>query len=324
MAPEAGKVEYRQLRRSDLPFFEGVALQSLGTFERTTGLDALALSQFQSLRNRWIWTFFIIQKGIGGLLGLSQTLVFVGAEEGRVVGTASVIMLQNAGYIVGVATDAPSRGRGIATALLDRVRVAAQKKGKAWLALDVESDNETAIRLYQKSGFRERSRFAWYVGPVPTSDVVGDKASVELGVSKYLGAAQWVGRHRPRELQEALPATARRLSHLEIVTQNPGAPVKTWELSSSGQVIGVVRASYLPTIRTGVVIPAAWEQLIDPGAVRSLLAGPMNWLRALGASRIVVAVADVHDPWDATVSGLGLTYGVSTTLMIRPVSMSGR
>jgi GNAT superfamily N-acetyltransferase len=45
------------------------------------------------------------------------------------------------------------RRTGVATALLDGVRAAAQQRGALRLTLQTESDNATALRLYERYGF---------------------------------------------------------------------------------------------------------------------------------------------------------------------------
>ncbi len=303
---------------ADVPSFEKVVLQGIGKFERATGLDQVAATQFQSLESRSNWALITFVRKLGDVLGMAPNLTFVGVSQGQVLGTASIILLHKTGYIMGVATDPSARRRGIATHLLEQAHLAAQKRGRAWLALDVESENEAAARVYQRLGYREKAVFSWYTGqpPVMNANVTG--IVNEVPNSRMGEVASWVAHNQTPAIHEAFPATKRRLSHFEIVTKLPGSPVKTWELSGSGRTAAVVRGSYLPAIKAGYVIPASPDQALPADSLVALLTPAASWLRSLGATRMVVPIPEPTDSYTPTMAALGLTKAVSTALMIRP------
>ena len=61
-------------------------------------------------------------------------------------------------YVSNVAVHERFRGRGVGSALITHAEKEAARAGSAGLALDVETDNLQAIRLYERLGFRTRSR----------------------------------------------------------------------------------------------------------------------------------------------------------------------
>ena len=308
--------EYRELRRADLPSFEKVMLQGLGKLERATGLDELSITQFQSLRRRGVWTLLAFLRATGR----APIRFFVGVDRGQVLGTASVILLAKVGYVVGVATDSSSRSLGIATHLLERIHLEAKRKGKPWLALDVETDNETAIRVYKRLGFEERAQFGWYAGPTPGTDVSPSSAMTEASRSDTEEVVDWINRSLPPAVRDPLPATRRRLSHFEIVTRVPRAPSKTWRLSSSDQITAVVRCSYIQTIKTGYVLPITYDPSLTEESLLSIAKPAIGWIRSLGATRTVVVVSDPQGAWGSALASIGLPRAVSTTLMARQVA----
>ena len=314
MEPDSSVIEYRELRRADFPSFEKVMLQSVGALERATGLDQLGLAQLQPLSHRSIWTLFTLIRA----LGRAPIRIFVGVDRGQVLGTASVLFLPSAGYIVGVATDSAARGRGIATHLLERTHILAQRKSKSWLLLDVDSENETAIRVYRRLGYEERARFCWYVGSTPTTSANPAGTATEVDRSEMSEVAAWVDRNQPPAIRDPMPATRRRLSHFEIILRLPRTPARTWKLSSSGQTTAVMRGSYLPTVRTGYVIPAAWDPALSGDSLLSLVTPAVSWIRSLGATRTVIVVSDPPGAWEPAMAVLGLPKVVSSTLMVRP------
>lgn len=81
---------------------------------------------------------------------------------GRIIGTASLSRkprrMRHRGEF-GVSVRRDYWGRGVASALADRILAFARENGFAQLDLEVRSDNARAIRLYEKLGFRKLCTF---------------------------------------------------------------------------------------------------------------------------------------------------------------------
>jgi ribosomal protein S18 acetylase RimI-like enzyme len=307
-------IEYRELRRADLPSFDELIPQGLGELERATGLDQLAITQFKSLHRISIWTIFSILRA----MKRPPIRIFVGAEENRVLGTASLTLLQKAGYILGVATDSAARGRGIATTLLTRLCLETWRKGRPWAVLDVESDNVTALRVYRRLGFEEKAKFGWYVGRSPTTKADSSAAVTEVPRSQIQEVAAQVNSVLLPAIRDALPASPSRLSHLEILTRLRRAPARTWQLSSSGQFMAALRAFCVPAVKTGYVLPVACDPTLSKEALLALVTPALTWASSLGATRTVTVISDPPGEFDLVMAALGLNRAVSTTLMVRP------
>ena len=287
----------------------------MGAFEKATGLDESIDTVYQYFHRRSVWTLYAFARA----LGRPPVQVFVAVGQGRVLGTASLALLPKAGYVFAVGTDSAYRGRGIASRLLEQAHRATRDRGIRWTALDVESDNETAIRVYRRLGYEQTARFNWYVGPTPHRTTQTAVAATEVPESRMKEVVAWVNLHQLPALLDPLPATNRMLSHLENVTQLPGAPkARTWLLASSGQPAAVARGTYLPTVHTGFVLPVGWDPAISVDSLLSLASPVIDWSRSLGAARTVVAIPGSPGAWEHVVASLGLSYAVSTTLMVRP------
>lgn len=306
---------YRELRRSDLASFETVVRQGLGTLEKSTGLDEVAVAQFGSLTNPMTWAIFSFLKAIGR----PPIRVFVGVEEGRVLGTVSMIMLPRAAYVLGVATDYSARGRGIATHLLKLAHSEARSGGRIWAALDVESENETAIRIYKRLGYREAGQFEWYVGHISIqrghSGIVTPVSSREME-----GVVTWVERNTPEDIRGPLPPSKSRLTHLELIIQGLRSPTATWQARGGGGTEGVARGIYLSLAKTGFIIPVLPGADDAAGSLEGLISQGESWIQSLGGSRIVVAIRREAAELGTTFAGVGLERAVTTSLMIRPTT----
>ncbi|MDA4123481.1 MAG: GNAT family N-acetyltransferase [Thaumarchaeota archaeon] len=307
--------EYRELRWADFSSYRSVFVQGMGAFERATGLDQTTDSFFKFFRRRSVWTLLALMNA----LDRPPLRIYVGVDRGQVVGTAATSMLPNAGYVFGVATDAAFRGRGIASHLLGMTHLAAQRKRRPLVALDVESDNETAVRLYRKLGYEDKGRSDWYVGPLPPTITSPIGSVTEVPRSEIKEVASWLNLNQLLADRDLMTPFGRMFTHHETLTQVPGAPPpKTWKLSSSGKTVGLLRGTYLPTIRTGFLFPITWEPAASVDSLLSLAIPAIEWVRSLEATRIVVVVPTSSGPWGPAMASLGLPLAVSTTLMVRP------
>ena len=83
-----------------------------------------------------------------------KTLYLVALADGKVIGYMGVWMILDEGQITNVAGDPEYRRRHIAESLIEEmVRRTAEEGVTSW-TLEARVDNEPAIRLYEKMGFR--------------------------------------------------------------------------------------------------------------------------------------------------------------------------
>ena len=83
--------------------------------------------------------------------------ISLGAFEDRVlVGYVIVSRYVDAWHVMNVAVDPEQRGRGIGSALLERLFAATASDARRGYTLEVRVSNVGAIRLYERLGFRGR------------------------------------------------------------------------------------------------------------------------------------------------------------------------
>ena len=80
--------------------------------------------------------------------------VWVAVENGTIVGTVAAVPRADALYVRGMAVDPAMRGRGTGRALLEHVEEFASQNGFERLLLSTTPFLLSAIRLYEKHGFR--------------------------------------------------------------------------------------------------------------------------------------------------------------------------
>lgn len=95
---------------------------------------------------------------------------FVWEEAGSIIGNASLGEVEGIPgrfVLANVAVDAAYRGRGIGRALVEASIDLARRRGASLLLLQVEPDNQSAVRLYSHLGFRNLvTRTLWTTHPV--------------------------------------------------------------------------------------------------------------------------------------------------------------
>src|SRR5215472_10734165 len=95
----------------------------------------------------------------------AQVLV-ASANHRRFLGTAVVFFRKGTkvARLYSIATHAEARGKGVGSALLEASEQLARRRGCKVLRLEVRTDNDVAIRLYERLGYERIGRYARYYG----------------------------------------------------------------------------------------------------------------------------------------------------------------
>lgn len=100
---------------------------------------------------------------LDNMFGRDDVLLLMAEIGGQLAGTGYILRRPNKpyeanshhGYIGFMYTAPGHRGKGIATAIIGRLRDWAQEKGLKELRLEVYDENAGAIRAYEKAGFKK-------------------------------------------------------------------------------------------------------------------------------------------------------------------------
>ncbi|WPZ14061.1 ribosomal protein S18-alanine N-acetyltransferase [Nitratireductor rhodophyticola] len=104
------------------------------------------------------------QRSLRRLIGSRAAITCVAEEGEKILGYALALTRRTSGiarlYSIAVAPD--ETGRGVAALLLHNVENAACARGFRTMRLEVRADNEPAIRLYEKTGYRSFAQYENY------------------------------------------------------------------------------------------------------------------------------------------------------------------
>ena len=135
------------------------------TYRQPTALDLPVLTSLErTLFPDYPWSQAQFKEEIAGLGGTRQFILAI--NYGSIIGYAG-IMVVAAGVPADLLTIAilpDFRGQGLAQAMLTELESWAKSKGATEVILEVDTKNESAIRLYQLSDYEEISMRANYYG----------------------------------------------------------------------------------------------------------------------------------------------------------------
>lgn len=96
----------------------------------------------------------------------SAQVLVASANHRHFLGTAVVFFRKGThiARLYSIATKLAARGKGVGSALLDAAEELAAKRGCAALRLEVRTDNDDAMRLYERLGYKRIGRYTRYYG----------------------------------------------------------------------------------------------------------------------------------------------------------------
>jgi len=306
---------FRPLRRRDEPKFLEVVMMGVGNLERSTGLDASAEALIRSLFRRSIWFLTRFLSGIG-----RPIVSVVVAEEGsRLVGTGMILWLPNSAYVSGMATRPECRGRGVASRILALLQSQARRRRRDWMTLDVESENDTAIRVYLKAGYREVAEFSWLTrtgSPSATGPVAAECRPMRRADGRTIPSR--LDAARPETYRAVFPATPRVLNHNEFLVRGMGSRSQTWVKETAQGVPCVLRTYFSPAKKLGAFFLMTGVPEPSPEELTSLVNAGASWMEPLGPERCLAVLPISSVATRVALERAGFVRVVGSKTMVRP------
>ncbi|MCR5453218.1 MAG: ribosomal protein S18-alanine N-acetyltransferase [Lachnospiraceae bacterium] len=136
----------------------------LADFEDAPELERISKSSMTSFWHKADFEDAIISQ---------NAVVFVAVSDGQLAGYVVMYFAADEGEIPSVATHIDHRKRGIGSSLMNIIRSEAKKRNLSKIFLEVRVGNETAHRLYEKSGFIvSGTRKNFYDNPKEDADIM--------------------------------------------------------------------------------------------------------------------------------------------------------
>ncbi len=107
-----------------------------------------------------------------GTLNAPYTWRVLAEEGGQVCGYACICSLFETADLMNIAVDAPFRGQGVASLLMDALHAKAKELGAERMMLEVRVSNAPAIALYKKYGYEKIAVRKNYYGNGEDADIM--------------------------------------------------------------------------------------------------------------------------------------------------------
>lgn len=229
----------------------------------------------QAARYGWLTGWSPFSDGEDSATGMSG---YVWIEDGRLVGNLSIFPFRTRGrfcwLVANVAVHPEFRGRGIATQLTCQALESARRQGIASVWLQVREDNPPAVHIYQKLGFRERTRRTTWItaSEMPAFPHQAVYTLEARSASHWPNQRAWLERLYPAEFAWHLPI---RWSLLRPDWQ--GRLVRLlamnfpchWSVRQGDNLLGVL--TWLPVSASTNQLLLAFPPDFEEKAVQSLL-----------------------------------------------------
>lgn len=116
-------------------------------------LDAITLIEARCFEGQDPWSRNAFYNEI--VENADRTLYLIAEKDQTVLGYMGVWKILDEGHITNVAVDPDHRRQHIAEKIIEEMIKRTSEEGITSWTLEVRADNEPAIRLYEKMGFRE-------------------------------------------------------------------------------------------------------------------------------------------------------------------------
>ena len=303
----------RPLRRSDYPRYVEVVRLAVGKFERSTGLDVGSEATIAQLSRRSTWLLL----GLFRIVGRPIVDTWIACQEREVVGAATVLWLPKVGYVAGVATKPELRGRGIATHLLAMIAEQTHRRRRAWMALDVESENLTAIQLYRKVGYQSVGTSAWFTrADLPSFETAVPSAVLPVSRTDWTSLPARLEAGRPGEYRDAFRASPSVLTHNEILLRGGRVEFHTWKRELPGGGVAVVRAYFIPGVSMAAYLPLSSTPEASVDEFVGLIDAATAWLVPQAPSRVLAVAPEPRGNATVALERRGFSAVASTTAML--------
>lgn len=225
---------------------------------------------------------------------------FLILDEGdKVVGTTMVSFAPHSGYISGVTVDAAFRRKGHAQELLRTCEEIARKYRRRYLVLDVLSENEAAIRLYEKLGYRTLRGIRWMARDL-TQPL---RAAVPGQSFTILPFRPAMRKPLVRLANDGIPSNYRSLVSVRPQDLQPSglarrigkADSSAWVVQRNHEIVGFARATVSPVIQAAQIGPLIFAGEAETEAWTGLIDTALAWCVSRQVPRVLLSLPEHLD-----------------------------
>ncbi|MCI4351982.1 MAG: GNAT family N-acetyltransferase [Thermoplasmata archaeon] len=229
------------------------------------------------------------------LFGRPLFAMFVVDLDGRVMGTTLLNFTREAGYVSGVVVDSTVRRRGLAQAMLRACDETCRRYRRRYVVLDVLSNNDAALRLYDRWGYRPLRDQHWMYrafgrGTAPLPPLTGTTRVRPFRRRDGSALAEADNALMPPEVRAVVPRHPGDFRMPAIARGILESDTEAWVAEADGGPVGFLRATRSHLMDAANLTSPVFRRGVAASVMQDLLVTALRWVEAQNAPRVVTEV----------------------------------
>jgi GNAT superfamily N-acetyltransferase len=234
--------------------------------------------------------------GLARLFGRPIVVVLIVDVNGRAQGTTLLNFTPEAAYVSGVVVDTSVRRQGHAQEMLRTADGLCRKYHRPYLALDVLSQNDPAIRLYDRLGYQPLRDQVWLARSFgPDAPLPAPSGSTRIRpYTKRDGPAlaELDNALMPPEVRKILPRHRRDFEVPGIARSILKSDVEAWVAEVDGRPVGFLRSTVSHLMQAANLSSPLFAGNASESVARDLLLTALRWTESQKAPRVLVEMPE--------------------------------
>lgn len=287
------EVTVREYRKGD---WEGIAdlwRRNPSMENPLLGMDADALGRMLRKTEGFGLRFIL---GLARLFGRPVLVVLIADVDGRVIGTTLLSFTPEAANVGGVVVDTSVRRQGHAQAMLRECDRLSRQYHRAYVVLDVLSQNDPALRLYERWGYQPLRDQVWLVRTLapdaalpPPTGTTRIRPFVKTDGPRLANLDNAL---MPPEVRKIVPRHGGEFQVSGTARRILQSDAEAWVAEVDGQPAGFLRATASHVMQAAYLSsPLVGGDVPEPVA-RDLLLTGLRWIERHKAPRVLTAVPE--------------------------------
>lgn len=257
------------------------------------GMDADALGRLLRKTEGFGIRFIL---GVARLFGRPVIVVLIADVDGRVMGTTILGFTPESSYVGGVVVDTSVRRQGHAQAMLRECDRLSRQYHRPYVALDVLSQNDPALRLYERWGYRPLRDQVWLVRTLtpetPLPAPTGTTRIRPFAKSDGPRLAELDNALMPPEVRKIVPRHGGDFQVSGFARRVLQSDTEAWVAEVNGQPAGFLRATVSHVMEAANLTSPLFGGDVPEPVARDLLLTALRWTETHKAPRVLTSVPE--------------------------------
>jgi ribosomal protein S18 acetylase RimI-like enzyme len=234
--------------------------------------------------------------GLARLFGRPVFIILVLDLDGRVAGTTLVNFPRETAYLSYVIVDSSLRRQGHAQSMLRAADELARKYHRTYVTLDVLSQNEPAVRLYERWGYQPLRDQLWLVRAFSPESPLPPPSGTTL-IRPYQARdgpvlAELDNALMSPEVRRVLPRHVRDFRTAEMTGGVLQSDTRSWVTEIDGRPVGFLQSTVSRLMDAANLSSPLFGADVPDSVARDLFLTALRWTESQRAPRVLTQVSE--------------------------------